>query len=62
MIHGPHSWLAGQELYYLMGVGPDGLGGSDEGAPGLRGPEEVQTYMAYARDLDGNKICAFFFG
>ena len=38
------------------------LGGTDEGAPGPRGPEEVQTYMAYARDLDGNKICAFFFG
>ncbi len=38
------------------------LGGSDEGAPGPRGTEEVKTYMAYARDLDGNKICAFFFG
>lgn len=38
------------------------LGGSDEGAPGLRGPEEANTYMAYARDLDGNKISAFFFG
>lgn len=38
------------------------MGGSDEGAPGLRGPEEVQTYMAYARDLDGNKLCAFHFG
>lgn len=38
------------------------LGGSDEGAPGLRGPDDVPTYMAYARDLDGNKICAFYFG
>lgn len=38
------------------------LGGSDEGAPGPRGPEEAKTYMAYGRDLDGNKICAFFFG
>jgi catechol 2,3-dioxygenase-like lactoylglutathione lyase family enzyme len=37
-------------------------GGTDEGAPGLRGPEEARTYMAYARDLDGNKICAFCFG
>lgn len=36
------------------------LGGSDEGAPGPRGPE-AQTYMAYARDLDGNKICALCF-
>ncbi|GGY49229.1 VOC family protein [Parvularcula lutaonensis] len=32
------------------------LGGKDEGAPGLRGE---QFYMAYARDLDGNKL-AFF--
>ena len=38
------------------------LGGIDEGAPGPRGPDEAQAYMAYARDLDGNKICAFFFG
>lgn len=38
------------------------LGGSDEGAPGLRGPQEALTYMAYARDLDGNKLCAFHFG
>jgi catechol 2,3-dioxygenase-like lactoylglutathione lyase family enzyme len=38
------------------------LGGSDEGAPGPRGPEEAKTYMAYARDLDGNKIAGFFFG
>lgn len=38
------------------------LGGSDEGAPGLRGPAEAQAYMAYVRDPDGNKICAFKFG
>ena len=38
------------------------LGGSDEGQPGPRGPAEVKTYMGYARDLDGNKICAFYFG
>lgn len=38
------------------------LGGIDEGAPGLRGPEETQAYMAYARDLDGNKLCAFKLG
>ena len=36
------------------------LGGTDEGAPGPRGPEG-QTYMAYGRDLDGNKICALCF-
>ena len=32
------------------------LGGTDEGAPGLRGPS---AYFAYCRDLDGNKLCAF---
>jgi catechol 2,3-dioxygenase-like lactoylglutathione lyase family enzyme len=32
------------------------LGGSDEGAPGLRGDS---FYGAYFRDLDGNKIAAF---
>lgn len=29
------------------------LGGTDEGAPGQRGPR----YSAYVRDLDGNKLC-----
>jgi predicted lactoylglutathione lyase len=37
------------------------LGGADEGAPGWRGEGEA-FYGAYFRDLDGNKICAFFFG
>ena len=32
------------------------LGGSDEGAPGLRGE---QFYAGYFRDLDGNKLNAF---
>ena len=38
------------------------LGGSCEGAPGPRGPEEMQAYFAYFRDLDGNKLCAYCFG
>ena len=39
------------------------LGGSDEGAPGLRGPEGDRAfYGAYFRDLDGNKFCAFCIG
>ena len=39
------------------------LGGSDEGAPGLRGEEGPQAfYAAYFRDLDGNKLCAFRIG
>ena len=38
------------------------LGGTDEGAPGLRGPAEGKMYFAYFRDLDGNKLCAYKFG
>jgi catechol 2,3-dioxygenase-like lactoylglutathione lyase family enzyme len=39
------------------------LGGSDEGAPGLRGDDGQQAfYGAYFRDLDGNKIAAFRIG
>jgi len=35
------------------------LGGKDEGAPGPRGDS---FYAAYFRDLDGNKLNAFFIG
>jgi catechol 2,3-dioxygenase-like lactoylglutathione lyase family enzyme len=35
------------------------LGGVDEGAPGQR---SETFYAAYFRDLDGNKLNAFFFG
>ena len=35
------------------------LGGTDEGAPGLRGGDESDFYAAYFRDLDGNKLCIF---
>ena len=35
------------------------LGGSDEGAPGDRGDG---FYAGYFRDLDGNKLNAFFMG
>lgn len=39
------------------------LGGSDEGAPGLRGDEGPQAfYGAYFRDPDGNKLCVFKMG
>ena len=39
------------------------LGGSDEGAPGLRSPEGPQAfYGAYFRDPDGNKLCVFRMG
>ena len=33
-------------------------GGTDEGKPGYR-PAGGSAYMAYARDPDGNKICAY---
>ena len=35
------------------------LGGTDEGAPGERGPG---FYAAYFRDLDGNKVSAITMG
>lgn len=34
------------------------IGASDEGAPGPR--ESEAFYASYFRDLDGNKICAFY--
>lgn len=39
------------------------LGGSDEGAPGLRSPEGDQAfYGAYFRDPEGNKFCVYRIG
>src|ERR1700733_14532027 len=39
------------------------LGGSDEGAPGVRGEEGAQAfYAAYFRDPEGHKLCAFRVG
>lgn len=39
------------------------LGGSDEGAPGVRGEDGPQAfYAAYFRDPEGNKLCAFRVG
>jgi predicted lactoylglutathione lyase len=39
------------------------LGGTCEGAPGLRGEEGDQAfYGAYFRDPDGNKLAAFCIG
>jgi catechol 2,3-dioxygenase-like lactoylglutathione lyase family enzyme len=38
------------------------LGGSDEGAPGVRGDDPNGFYGAYFRDLDGNKLAVFRFG
>ncbi len=38
------------------------LGATDEGAPGLRGPEAFGQYFAYFRDPDGNKLAVFRIG
>ena len=35
------------------------LGGSDEGAPGLRGDPAMNFYAAYFRDPEGHKLAAF---
>ena len=35
------------------------MGGTCEGKPGFRGPEEMGFYACYVRDLDGNKLAAF---
>jgi hypothetical protein len=37
-------------------------GGTDEGAPGNRPPEQPGFYAAYLRDPTGNKICVFAAG
>ena len=38
------------------------IGGSDEGAPGIRGDDPNGFYGAYFRDPDGNKLTVFRFG
>lgn len=38
------------------------LGGTCDGPPGLRPPEEMAFYGAYFRDPEGNKLCAFNVG
>lgn len=35
------------------------LGGTDEGAPGLRGDPSMNFYAAYFRDPEGHKLAAF---
>jgi catechol 2,3-dioxygenase-like lactoylglutathione lyase family enzyme len=39
------------------------LGGTDHGAPGVRGRDGSNAfYAAYIRDLDGNKLCFYCVG
>ena len=35
-------------------------GGSDEGAPGFRPPDQRTFYGAYLRDPTGNKLCVYW--
>lgn len=37
-------------------------GGTDEGAPGIRGEYDPPFFGAYVRDPDGNKFAAYFKG
>ncbi|MFM9977301.1 MAG: VOC family protein [Sphingomonadaceae bacterium] len=38
------------------------LGGCDDGAPGLRGDENMGFYAAYFRDPEGHKLAVFCMG
>ncbi|MDR7103691.1 VOC family protein [Croceicoccus sp. BE223] len=38
------------------------LGGSDEGAPGVRSKDPDGFYGAYFRDPEGNKLCVYCWG
>lgn len=38
------------------------LGAADEGKPGPRGGDDSTFYAGYFRDLDGNKLNAFYLG
>lgn len=35
-------------------------GGTDEVKPGFRPPSYPDTYYAYVRDPDNNKLCAYY--
>ncbi len=60
MIAIPLEQRAQVDSFYNKGIE---LGGSDEGAPGVRGEEGAQAfYAAYFRDPEGNKLCAFRVG
>ncbi|MEX1107712.1 MAG: VOC family protein [Dongiaceae bacterium] len=43
------------EAFHAAGIAN---GGTDDGKPGPR-PAEASNYVAYVRDPDGNKICAY---
>ena len=52
-----------REMVDTMYAAAIAAGGTDEGAPGVRGTDGSQAfYGAYFRDLDSNKLCAFKVG
>lgn len=50
---------AAVEAFHKAGLA---AGGSDEGAPGVRGEYDPPFYGAYLRDPFGNKFCAYYKG
>ena len=50
---------AAVEAFHAAGLAN---GGSDEGAPGVRGAYDPPFYGAYVRDPEGNKFVAYFKG
>ena len=54
--------VASRDLVDRMHARALELGGSDEGAPGLRAEGGDGFYAAYFRDLDGNKLDVFCYG
>lgn len=60
MVALPFDTRAGVDAFYARALE---LGGSDEGPPGLRGPEGPQAfYGAYFRDPERHKFCAYRIG
>jgi catechol 2,3-dioxygenase-like lactoylglutathione lyase family enzyme len=50
---------AAVDAFHAAGVA---AGGTDEGAPGVRGEYDPPMYMAYVRDPEGNKFAAYYKG
>ena len=48
--------LVARRLLTLVYRAALGAGGTDNGAPGLRGPAEMKYYAAFVLDPDGNNI------
>ncbi|WP_170516573.1 VOC family protein [Ruegeria atlantica] len=58
MIAFPTSSAAQVRRFHAIGLE---FGGTDAGAPGLRGYYAPDFYVAYLRDPDGNKLSCFYY-